>query len=325
MSDAPTPRPDADGRPLVVACVRITDLRPEVDPLTGAVRRDRWGVGLSAADAAAVEHAFRIAGAWQGRVAVVTAADEAAEPVLREAVALGAAVVRIAADERGVPGPADPGHTGLGPDTAYLRALGADEQSLAAAIVAALAPLGTPALVLCGDRSPDRGTGALPAFVAHGLGAAQALGLVAIEADDGAVLVERRLDGGWRERLRVPCPAVCSVEAAGVRLRRAPLPDTLAARRAEVPVVTPADRAGPSLSVSAPEPFRPRTRVIPAPADADPRLRLLALTGALVEHDPPTVVGPVGAAEAADALLAYLARQGYGAGAAGTVAEAAGR
>jgi len=300
--------------PLVVACVRVTDLRPEVDPLTGAVRRDRWGVGLSASDAAAVEHAFRIAGAWSGRVAVVTVADGAADPLLREAAALGAAVVRVPADDVGIPGPPEPGHAGLEPDTAYLRSLGADERSLAVTLAAAMATLGTPDLVVCGDRSSDRGTGAVPAFLAHELGAAQALGLVSLEAGDGHLLAERRLDGGWRERLRVPCPAVCSVEAAGVRLRRAPLPATLAARRTGVAVADLGGGPGPAVSVGAPEPFRPRTRVVPAPAAADPRLRLLALTGALVEHDPPTVVGPVGAVEAADALLAWLARQGYLAG-----------
>jgi electron transfer flavoprotein beta subunit len=57
--------------------------------------------------------------------------------------------------------------------------------------------------------------------------------------------------------------------------------------------------------------FTPRTRVLPAPESPDPRIRLLALTGALVAHDPPTVVGPVGAAEAADALLDFLVRHGY--------------
>jgi electron transfer flavoprotein beta subunit len=51
--------------------------------------------------------------------------------------------------------------------------------------------------------------------------------------------------------------------------------------------------------------------VLPAPEGDDPRLRLLALTGALVAHDPPTVVQPADAVEAADVLLAYLVRHGY--------------
>jgi electron transfer flavoprotein beta subunit len=51
--------------------------------------------------------------------------------------------------------------------------------------------------------------------------------------------------------------------------------------------------------------------VLPPPEGEDPRLRLLALTGALVAHDPPTVVQPADAAEAADVLLAFLVRHGY--------------
>jgi electron transfer flavoprotein beta subunit len=193
--------------------------------------------------------------------------------------------------------------------------VGGDERALSRAVAAALRAAGDPALVICGDRSTDRGTGAFPAFLAHELGAAQALGLVELQPDDEGVLAERRLDGGRRERLRVPRPAVCSVEGAGVRLRRAPLPATLAAGRSAVPTAPARVRAthvgtGP-VTTGTVVPYRPRTRVMPAPDSAAPRQRLLSLTGALVAHEPPTIIGPVEAAEAADALLSFLARHGY--------------
>ncbi|HEV3282471.1 MAG TPA: mycofactocin-associated electron transfer flavoprotein beta subunit [Acidimicrobiales bacterium] len=304
--------PAADGRPLVVACLRVTDQRPRVDPLTGAVHRDRWSIGWSAADAAALEHALRAAEAWGGRVLVVSAGPPTVEPVLIEAQALGASVVRVPLDEAG--------------EQAYAEELAADEHGLARRIAAALSPFGPPALVMCGDRSADRGTGALPAFLAHELGAAQALGLVHLEFESGAppagaepavlaVLAERRLDGGWRERLRVPLPAVCSVEPAGVTLRRASLAGALAAEASSVAV----DRSGDAqrhaadhlVQVGPTLPFRPPTRAIPAPTGPDPRTRVLALTGALVAHDPPTVVGPVEAPAAADALIHFLVSHGY--------------
>jgi electron transfer flavoprotein beta subunit len=285
---------------MVVACVRIGDLRPGVDLLSGAVVRDELGIGMSTADAAALEYAFRIAAAWSGHVVVVSAAPPSADPVLREARALGAIVVRVA-----VPDPSDQG---------YAEDLGSDERGLAGAIATALAPYGRPALVVCGDRSADRGTGALPAFLAHELGAAQALGLVALATTDQALtlVAERRLDGGWRERLRVLCPAVCSVEGAGIRLRRASLTAALAVLPTEIPAVMIAADPDPvRLTVGPVRRFRPRTRVVPAPEADDPRLRLLALTGALVAHDPPTVVGPIDAPGAADALLEFLNRHGY--------------
>src|ERR1039458_9012377 len=125
------------------------------------------------------------------------------------------------------------------------------------------------------------------------------------------------IDGGGR----TPSRWGVGGEAAGVRLRRASLTATLAAQRTEIPQVTAAggagatrgaDPVGPAEVVVGPvRPFRPRTRVVPAPDSDDPRLRLLTLTGALVAHDPPTVVGPIDAAGAADALLAFLIRHGY--------------
>ena len=238
--------------PMVVACLRVGDLRPRVDPLTGAVVREELGIGIAAADAAALEYAFRLAATWSGHVVVITAGPPAADPRLREALALGARVLRVAVTE-----PAS--------DQGYAEELGSDERAEAGAIAAALAPYGRPAVVLCGDRSADRGTGALPAFLAHELGAAQALGLVALAAAEQPLTLvgERRLDGGWRERLRIPCPAVCSVEAAGIRLRRASLTATLAAQPTPVPAAVAgpvgprSDGAGSGSPLPAPYPGGP--------------------------------------------------------------------
>ncbi len=309
------------GSPLVVVCLRHTDLRPEVDPLTGVVTRDPRGAGICPAEQAAFEHALRIADAWGGSVLAVAAGPVAAEETLRGAIALGARVLRVPWPAPG-PGPGAhagdprPGGEPLGSAWDYLDDLGRDERALARSLLAAIRTIGEPTLVLCGDRSPDRGTGALPALLAHEIGAAQALGLVDLRADGDLLLAERRLDGGRRERLRVRPPAVCSVEGAGVRLRRASLPATLAAQRAEVAVAeTAAAHAGAAapaaVTIRSARPFRPRTRVVPPPEGTAARQRLMELTGVLVAHEPPTIVGPVDAAGAADALLAFLERNGY--------------
>jgi electron transfer flavoprotein beta subunit len=275
---------------LIVALLRCTDLRAEVDPLSGSISRDPRASALSAADAAALEHALRIAEARGGRVLALTAGGLETEGPLREALSVGAEVRRVPLQ------------------ASYLEELAADERSLAVALVAALHGE-RPDLVLCGDRSADRGTGALPAFVAHELGCVQAPGLVALELDGEDLIAERRLDFGRRERMRVPLPAVCSIEGAGVRLRRASLPASLRAATAIIPVVDavlPPSR----VRVLQARPSRPRPRHLPAPTGTS-RERLLALTGALLAHEPPTVVGPVDAPEAADALLDFLVRHGY--------------
>jgi electron transfer flavoprotein beta subunit len=275
---------------LLVALLRCTDLRAQVDPLNGGISRDPRASALSAADAAALEHALRIADARGGRVLALTAGGPETEAPLREALSLGAEIRRVPLK------------------ASYLEELAADERSLAVALVAALQGE-RPDLVLCGDRSADRGTGAWPAFLAHELGCVQAPGLVSLELDGDDLIAERRLDFGRRERMRVPLPAVCSVEGAGVRLRRASLPASLKAASASVPVVDvplPTSR----VRIIASRPSRPRPRHLPAPTGT-PRERLLALTGALLAHEPPTVVGPVDAPEAADALLDFLVRHGY--------------
>jgi electron transfer flavoprotein beta subunit len=303
--------------PLIVACLRYADPWPEVTPLTGEIRRSGYGAGPSRSDLAALETALRIAERWSSRVLAVTAGPPAADEMLRDAIAAGAWALRV--DWPALDYPAD---------------LAADEQPLAAALAEAIADR-LPELVICGDRTPDRGTGALPAFLAHELGAAQALGLVSLgteepgtgdgaagdgAAGDGAagtgagqagLVGERRLPGGRRERVRIPRPAVCSVEAAGLRLRRASLAGTLASRRAAIPVAYPAPHpaARPSrLRLGAPRPYVPRTHDAPPPPIGSARERLLALSGALYRREPPAVIGPLSPDQAADELLAYLRR-----------------
>ena len=73
---------------LVAACVKLVDVRPVVDPLTGGVDAGRE-VGWSAADRAAVEVALRLAESWSGRVALVTVGPPEADAPLVELAAVG--------------------------------------------------------------------------------------------------------------------------------------------------------------------------------------------------------------------------------------------
>jgi electron transfer flavoprotein beta subunit len=249
--------------------------------------------GLSAADAGALEHGLRVAEACGVRCVAVSLGSAAIEPMLRDALAAGADdVLRVA-----------------GPDPA--ETVASDGSAEARALAAAIRERhGDPDLVLCGDRSADRGTGATPAFLAAELGAAQALGLVEFSYSAGALTGLRRLDAGRRERLAIPAPAVCSLEPTDIRLRRAPLPATLRARTAEIPVAEPHVPAS-AVRVGAARPYRPRARILAAPREQTAHQRVLELTGALVERDPPTVSSPPDAAAAADELLTYLRDRGY--------------
>jgi electron transfer flavoprotein beta subunit len=168
-----------------------------------------------------------------------------------------------------------------------------------------------PDLVLCGDLAADRATGSFPAFLAASLSAEQALGCVRLEPmDDRTLRAHRRLDGGRREVLIVRPPAVVSVEAAGVRLRRAGLPATLATANIPITVASTPAAAPRRIRVLGAHPYRPRPRELPEPTGTALR-RTLELTGALVQRTPPAVVGPLSPGQAADELLGYLRRHGY--------------
>ena len=270
----------------VAVALKRVDLRPEVDPLTGTVRHDRRSSGLSLADAAALEWALRLGEAWELPVTAITAGPAEAQSVLRDAAAFGAGRLVRVPEEAGAP---------------------------SEAVARSLAPLlGGAVVVCCGDYSADRGTGAVPAFLAGELAAAQALGLTRLTPEGAGVLVgQRRLDGGRRERLRVSAPAVISVEPGAARLRRAPLSGLMAASQAIIE--TPATDRGTDrrrVHVLRTVPYRPRPKTLPPPAGGSPRDRLLALTGSESERTPPRVVRAA-PEEAADELIRYLKDQGY--------------
>jgi electron transfer flavoprotein beta subunit len=267
---------------MIGVCLKWVERRPEVDPLTGEVATDPRSSGASEADQAALEWALRLAKAWDDEVIAVTAGPREAEPVLREALAAGAATaVRV--------------------DLPAGAASAAVAAGLAGALRGATA-------VVCGDWSLDRGSGSVPAFLAAHLDAAQALGLVDLDpAEPGLVRAQRRLDGGRRERVTVAASMVLSVEGRE-RLRRAHLNGVLVARTTPIDV-----RAAPPTLEHAPVrtgAYRPRARVLAPPRGESARERVLALTGALVDRTPPerVVLDP---APAADRLLAQLRAWGY--------------
>ena len=162
----------------------------------------KWTGATSPADRAALEVALGLSPA--GDVTVVSVGPPVAEAALREALAVGAGAP-CASTCRAV-SPAPTSHAALAPVCEHAE------------------------WVVCGDASADRGSGAVPAFLAAELGSGQALGLVSVRAGaSGTLRVVRRLDGGRREVLDAPPGTVLSVEGAAASLRRASLPAELAA------------------------------------------------------------------------------------------------
>jgi electron transfer flavoprotein beta subunit len=267
----------------IAACVKWVDTRPEVDSLTGEVRTDPRSRGASAADRAAVELACRMADTWGGTLELVCGGPAGADAMLRELGAVGAARLTRVALEGAV-------------DSAWT------------AVSLALALRGADVIV-CGDHSLDRGSGSVPAFVAHALGSAQALGLTTVDVGDaGEIVGTRRIGFGRAERLRVTAPAVISVEGSVASLRRAPLGRMLTAPDMPIEVVEPVDL--PATRPEHTEPLRPRTHRLAPPTGASARDRIVELSGALVDRTPPRTVS-AGPEEAADLIVEQLRTWGY--------------
>ena len=232
----------AQQRPTIAVCMKWVSR-------AGESADDARFAGISESDQAALEIGFRLAERLDGDVTAIVVGPAGADIALRDAMACGARrAVRVEAPS-----------SISSEDVAHQLS-----RHVAAATI-----------VVCGDVSADRGSGAVPAFLAHRLGRAQALGLVAVSltgtGTDAGLDALRRLDGGRRERLRVPMPCVVSVEGSVASLRRAGLRAALAATVSiteQTPVVTP---------------FRPRARVLAAPHGADVLARLRTLTDASVD------------------------------------------
>ena len=258
---------------MTVACLlKRVPLRIDVDPLTGELAPDPHG-GLSTADRTALELAVQC-----GDALAVSVGGPECDEVLREALAAGAS-----------------------------RAIRVDAHTSGWGVAQAVAPLLADCrIVFCGDHSLDNGSGSVPAFLAAELGFQQALGLTGVDLE--TMTVVRRLDGGRKELLAITGPAVLSVEAGVVPLRRPSLLAVLAAGKANIEVVPGVAGHAAAGRISA---YRPRARQLPGP---DPSLsareRLLTLSGALVQREPPRVVHADPDA-AAQELLDFLTSKGY--------------
>ena len=253
--------------------LKLAPRRVDVDPLTGVAEPDRVPAGASAAGLAALEIALRLRDSWRTQVIVATAGSADAEPMLRDALARGADhAVRIEVPH---------GHTAGWGHGAGVPGTPSALDTAAGVLANALA--GCP-VVLCGDGGHGSGTGAVPALIAAHGGRAQALGLTRVEPGpgQGTVHAERRLDGGWRERLLVRAPMVLSIEGGAAQPRRASLATVLASRDADITVLSGAGAGPPEQEEGAMVvmPYRPRARVLPPPGGDTPLDRVMSLLGA---------------------------------------------
>ena len=218
--------PAKEGPRVLVAVKRVGELNPDfaIDEAGGTIADEHFEYELNEWDEAALEEALLLTeklGA--GEVVAVTIGPEDAEETLRRALAKGA-------------------HRGVRVWDESLR--DADPVTVAR-VLAGVAAQETPNIVLTGAQSADLGHGATGSALARILDLPHAAVVLGIEWDGADVMtVTRELEGGMRQQLTLPAPALLTVQTGGSTPRYATMRMIKQAKKKPIAVV---DGAGVGL------------------------------------------------------------------------------
>ncbi|HKE77805.1 MAG TPA: electron transfer flavoprotein subunit beta/FixA family protein [Solirubrobacteraceae bacterium] len=178
---------------VVVAVKAVAALDDEAELVDGDTAVDPDGLewDLNEWDAFSLEEALTLRdGAGDGEVVALTVGDEEAQDSLLACLAKGAdRAVRIWDD----------------------ALEGADPLAVARVLAAAIEPE-APDLVLCGVQSSDAVNGATGVAVAAHLGLPHVAVVKRLELEAGVATVERELEGGLVEVLRIRLPALMTIQ-----------------------------------------------------------------------------------------------------------------
>jgi electron transfer flavoprotein beta subunit len=206
----------------IIVCIKqvpdTTNIR--INPETNTLVREGVQSIVNPFDVYAIEEGVRLKEKHGGTVTVISMGPPQAAEALREAI-------------------------GLGADSAYLvsdRAFaGADTLATAFALACAVRHLGGADIILMGRQAIDGDTGQVGPGVAENLDISHVTDIRKIEEiADGRIVVERLLEEGFA-RIAARLPVVLTVVKEINTPRLPSLKGKLAAKKAEVPVLTAAD------------------------------------------------------------------------------------
>lgn len=286
----------------IVVCL-ATVVDPEVRVNVSRLRREPGDLPrlVNAADACALEAALRLKDSLPGaRVEAVTVGPPTSVGALRWALALGADDAELLWDE-----------VFSGCDC------GGVARILAAAIRRRQADL-----VLCGTVASDGSGGAVGPMLAELLKIPLVATASSLVVRDGTAHVERRLGPGGRAAVRCALPALVTVEEGSFGLRYARVRDRLAARRAEIPVVSASDlgvapgevgTAGAKVVVRALSGPKPNPKGISLPdvsLSPEDQLAQLMSGGLGLANGAPSASSP-GSADQVEEAVNFLIERGF--------------
>jgi len=195
------------------------DARLDIDANGTWIQEDNIKFEINSYDTYALEEALRNKDAGEAEVLVVSIGPDRVTQALRTALGMGA--------DRAV-------HV-KDPEANGSDALGV------AKILAAVAKEENPDLIYMGLMSEDGNVTAVPPMVAELVGVPHTTGGVKVERTNGAVTVEREVEGGAREVVELQSPCLIAVQTGLNQVRYASLKGIMAAKKKPLDVKSVAD------------------------------------------------------------------------------------
>ncbi len=174
---------------------------------------------INESDQYALEAGLRLAEKEGGEVVVACLGPDGAEEAIRRALAMGAAQAL---------------HLN---DPAFE---GGDAAATARALAAAIEPE-APDLVLAGLQSDDAGWAQTGVLIAGHLGWPSATIVMEIQPEGEKIKVKRELESGWFQWVRLPLPAVLTIQSGINTVRYATLKGIMGAKKKEIKKLGPGD------------------------------------------------------------------------------------
>jgi electron transfer flavoprotein beta subunit len=207
----------------IVVCLKQV---PKKDSILRISADQKWiderdiSYEMSEADAYALEEALRQKEKHGGEVIVISLGPERVRQSIKEALAKGAdRAIHLS----------DP-----------LFEAATDAPAVSRALAAALKDEKYD-LILTGLQSDDYGFAQVGLILAEHLGVASATIAMEVQPEAGSVRVKRELESGWFQWVKIPMPAVLTIQSGINQLRYATLKGIMAAKKKEIRDVKAAD------------------------------------------------------------------------------------
>ena len=206
----------------IAVCIKqvpTRDWQPRLDDSKTWIRESDAAYEMNEPDAYALEEALRLKEKHGGEVVVCSAGPARVAQVLREALARGADRAIHVED----------------PSLAN-----ADASVIAAGLATAIADERFD-LILTGLQSDDQGSAQTGVILAERVGVSHATIIMEVAVDSATgsgqgatVRVKRELEGGWFQWVRMPLPALLTIQSGINQLRYATLKGIMAAKKKEI-------------------------------------------------------------------------------------------